>query len=627
MADILTALSYLNELRKACAEAEANETSCRRYGERLGALEEPFRQLQRQGSLRGRQNVALKSALELIEESSDYIRQFRRGQGSASLLTHFRHVWNRDGDAKAFVEFNTRLNQVILDLGFQKMMQVDAVRQAHEDHDDMLADNRALQGALEAAPQQHAAELREIRARAAGATGATSGGDGGGAATLGLPRLTDAYEEHPEKGDNTPAVLGKGSFGEVVRCHSRRNPRELVAAKCMEISQAKGAGLNTADFEREATALRRLNHENIVRFFGNFADGNGTRFRPHLFCMVMEYAPGGSVAQAVRAGGIDEATARKWLLQLCAALHHMHRECRIWHRDLKPDNLLLSARRDVKICDLGLACIVTTGVSAKFSRAGTGMYMSPEKARGRRYDEKDDMWAAGCIAAELVTLTPTSKYTPLGLHSALEQLPEVVAAVQRRHGGRFAALARQLLQADPGKRLAAAEAGRVLDGSAAAEERARERARSFVREGGSEAARAAESMASASVSAPASASASAAAQAEAGSGSGAGGGAKGEASPARTPTPSPGAGADGGGGGKQNSKGRGRTRNPSHSHFSHGRHAAKGGGAHLTDVVSMLGHKRGSVTNVAPQVTRSGSPLGVGAGAGASAGAGAGAGA
>ena len=107
--------------------------------------------------------------------------------------------------------------------------------------------------------------------------------------------------------------------------------------------------------------------------------------------------------------------ARQWLLELGQGLCHMHHECRMQHRDLKPHNLLLDGQDRLKISDLGLACAYQTVQS--LSKQGTQLYMSPEKASGKKYGTMDDMWAVGCILLELLRGEGMEKLCPAGLWS------------------------------------------------------------------------------------------------------------------------------------------------------------------------------------------------------------------
>jgi serine/threonine protein kinase len=80
----------------------------------------------------------------------------------------------------------------------------------------------------------------------------------------------------------------------------------------------------------------------------------------------------------------------------------MHHDHNILHRDIKPDNILLTLAGDIKIADLGLACTMHVGRSHR-SVLGTMLYASYEKAHGLSYGTKDDIWGFGCVFAELVT--------------------------------------------------------------------------------------------------------------------------------------------------------------------------------------------------------------------------------
>ena len=199
-----------------------------------------------------------------------------------------------------------------------------------------------------------------------------------------------------------------------------------------------------------------ITHQNVIRYFTTcMYEREVEEEMKREYCIVMELASGGTLAQRI----MEQTSAGKPFaaevitrigVQLCSALHHMHRDCKFIHRDLKPQNILLDARGNVKICDLGLATVVNnTAASASLSKKGTTEYMSPEKGNRRRYGEKDDMWAVGCILVELVRLVVTSSYSSAGLWAVPNKVPEIVAAVASEHGGRFAEATRQLLAVDP----------------------------------------------------------------------------------------------------------------------------------------------------------------------------------
>ncbi|KAH8055668.1 serine/threonine kinase [Aureococcus anophagefferens] len=144
----------------------------------------------------------------------------------------------------------------------------------------------------------------------------------------------------------------------------------LYAVKLIKI---KKAGVPIESLRQEASRLAKLNHPNIVRYYTSFT-------KKKFFAII-----------------------KRWTIQIASALAHMHAQ-RMQHRDLKPDNVLFDARGDARLIDLGLAQIVVakSKVSSK-NAVGAELYRSPEKALGRAYDAKDDIWALGCMVAGAAT--------------------------------------------------------------------------------------------------------------------------------------------------------------------------------------------------------------------------------
>ena len=117
----------------------------------------------------------------------------------------------------------------------------------------------------------------------------------------------------------------------------------------------------------------------------------------------MELIEGGTIASKILDQNISLATKLNWLKQTLGALHYLHDIERILHRDIKPQNILLTGgnKQRIKLIDLGLATIVTT--SGANSKVGTTPYSSYEKSHGFKYDGRDDVWAVGCVFSELIT--------------------------------------------------------------------------------------------------------------------------------------------------------------------------------------------------------------------------------
>jgi serine/threonine protein kinase len=153
-------------------------------------------------------------------------------------------------------------------------------------------------------------------------------------------------------------------------------------------------------FTREALAAAKLSgHHNIVTIFDVDECEDG---RPLI---VMEYLPGGTVAERARKGRVDRTEALDWLEQTAAALDDAH-QAGIVHRDVKPANLLLDERNEVHVGDFGIARIVdesSAGMTVAGTVLGTAGYLSPEQARGEPATPASDIYGLGVVAYELLT--------------------------------------------------------------------------------------------------------------------------------------------------------------------------------------------------------------------------------
>jgi len=171
-----------------------------------------------------------------------------------------------------------------------------------------------------------------------------------------------------------------------------------VAVKVLDERFAEDPDV-TKRFTREALAAAKLSaHHNIVTIFDvDECDG-----RPMI---VMEYLPGGTVADRAREGRVDREDALVWLEQTAYALDDAHR-AGIVHRDVKPANLLLDERDEVHVGDFGIARIVdesTAGMTVAGTVLGTAGYLSPEQARGEPATSASDIYGLGIVAYELLT--------------------------------------------------------------------------------------------------------------------------------------------------------------------------------------------------------------------------------
>ena len=154
-------------------------------------------------------------------------------------------------------------------------------------------------------------------------------------------------------------------------------------------------------FRREAQAAASIGHPHIVSVFDTGSD-DGVHF------IVMEYVEGRTLAEILAGGGrILPDRAIDIAMDVCRALEAAHAQGVI-HRDIKPGNIMLDARGDVKVTDFGIARVTTTADTVAQTAAilGTASYLSPEQAQGQPVDGRSDIYSLGCVLYEMVTGRP-----------------------------------------------------------------------------------------------------------------------------------------------------------------------------------------------------------------------------
>lgn len=188
----------------------------------------------------------------------------------------------------------------------------------------------------------------------------------------------------------TEQRLGRGSSATVYLGYHRKK-RFKVAVKKFEVQPNNERIRRKAD--REVRILRLVKHPNIIKFYDVVHEKATNDI--HLF---LEYCPNGSLRTFLGKGGyLDEHQAQKIIRQLATALRHLHQHS-IYHRDIKPHNLLLSRKFNLKISDFGLATMNMHGTSRKL--CGSPMYMAPEILEFGTYHQTSDLWSVGILMFE-----------------------------------------------------------------------------------------------------------------------------------------------------------------------------------------------------------------------------------
>src|SRR5437870_5236086 len=176
--------------------------------------------------------------------------------------------------------------------------------------------------------------------------------------------------------------LGRGSYAEIYLARDTAATDErfrTVVIKALNVllqgyQDPELEATLIQNFQNEAVALDRVRHPNIISRLGHGTaiDLNSTAFH----YLVLEYLSGGDLARLCRNESLSLERALKYLQQVCAGLAHAH-ECGVIHRDIKPQNLLLTADQEtVKIADFGVAKL-EAGDGA-ITRVGTNIYAPPE---------------------------------------------------------------------------------------------------------------------------------------------------------------------------------------------------------------------------------------------------------
>jgi serine/threonine protein kinase/tetratricopeptide (TPR) repeat protein len=197
--------------------------------------------------------------------------------------------------------------------------------------------------------------------------------------------------------------LGKGGMGEVFLAKDTRLER-LVAIKLMSVEMARDPNQRQR-FQTEAKAASGLNHPNICVVY---EVGESEDARPFL---AMEYIDGRTLEFLMRQRRIKIRESIEIGIQLADALEAAHAR-HLLHRDIKPGNIMLDKRGNVKLLDFGLAkrfrSESSANTSTDFSHTDTGItigtphYMSPEQALGRELDDRSDIFNLGIVLYELV---------------------------------------------------------------------------------------------------------------------------------------------------------------------------------------------------------------------------------
>jgi serine/threonine-protein kinase len=195
--------------------------------------------------------------------------------------------------------------------------------------------------------------------------------------------------------------LGEGGMGIVYRARDEGLNRN-VAVKILPPGALTDEG-SRKRFRKEALTLAKLNHPNIESLY-DLDNKDGVDF------LVMEYVPGATLAERLAGGALPEKEVLTLGMQVAAALEEAHDQG-VVHRDLKPGNIGVTPKGQVKLLDFGLAKVlpqaaevdITVSLTETPAMAGTLPYMPPELLRGEPTDTRSDIYSLGVVLYEMST--------------------------------------------------------------------------------------------------------------------------------------------------------------------------------------------------------------------------------
>ncbi|MQY12743.1 Serine/threonine-protein kinase PknD [Streptomyces sp. RB5] len=256
--------------------------------------------------------------------------------------------------------------------------------------------------------------------------------------------------------------LGAGGMASVHLAHDTYLDRD-VAVKTLHSELGREDSFRER-FRREAQAVARLSHPNVVSVFDTGEErGADGSVMPYI---VMEYVEGEPLrdvldADIARYGAMPADKALRITADVLAALDASH-EMGLVHRDIKPGNVMIDKRGQVKVMDFGIARAVQSGVTSMTQTGmvvGTPQYLSPEQALGRGVDARSDLYSVGIMLFELLTgRLPFDADSPLAIaYAHVQETPPNASAFNQAVPPVVDALVMRALAKNPNERFASAQ--------------------------------------------------------------------------------------------------------------------------------------------------------------------------
>lgn len=203
--------------------------------------------------------------------------------------------------------------------------------------------------------------------------------------------------------------IGKGSFGTVHKIR-RKSDGQIMVWK--ELDYGSMSDKEKQLVVGEVNILRELRHPYILRYHDRIIDKKSTKLY-----IIVEFCEKGDLRHLIKRAKasrthVHEDRIWKYFAQILSAIKTCHRRREsdvlkpILHRDIKPANVFLDRYDNAKLGDFGLARSLDSMSKFAYTNVGTPFYMAPEQTNAKKYDERADVWAVGCLLYELAALRP-----------------------------------------------------------------------------------------------------------------------------------------------------------------------------------------------------------------------------
>ncbi|MET9722208.1 protein kinase domain-containing protein [Streptomyces zaomyceticus] len=259
-------------------------------------------------------------------------------------------------------------------------------------------------------------------------------------------------------------LLGEGGMASVYLAYDSALDRQ-VAIKTLHTELGREQSFRER-FRREAQAVAKLSHTNIVSVFDTGEDTLDGAVMPYIVMEYVEGQPLGSVlaSDIQQYGAMPADKALKVTADVLAALEVSH-EMGLVHRDIKPGNVMQTKRGVVKVMDFGIARAMQSGVTSMTQTGmvvGTPQYLSPEQALGRAVDARSDLYSVGIMLFQLLTgRLPFDADSPLAIaYAHVQEEPVAPSSVNRAVTPAMDALVARALRKNPNERFPSAAAMR-----------------------------------------------------------------------------------------------------------------------------------------------------------------------